>query len=485
MATPVKWRVFHLRINNLTDANVMQVIDAYRPHAREVTCGVREVGKSSGIAHHHFHVVMLEQTTLFRMRSLLPLLLLNQCGPDDVYLAPSLHYSDSSKTIEMNRDYCTKNGVFHSYVLSSKPRVVGSKRALVVDDPDDLSGFPAELPSAEDPILLNLAFNLSKDARYKLARRYVPDSDDLAPLALYEQMHRIHGHNTAKAFFTELYHTTAGLSVRKAFPGNQSAVVFPGSDDQEVLWIEGPAGSGKTSFLQLLYPGNYQKNKDTVYWETYNFTDHTVNNPHMAVVFNELDTVHDLLAFSPNSSSFDTVKNMLDVFPFPIEIKHKAQELIRPRRIFITSNTTLSHIMHMANILSRQSNHGNKLFGLDVNTLSAALHRRMISVSIDEVLEVYNCFVVKKIPFLGFGGVFHNSLRSDIGAALMDILQNETDPVAQIQKSHLVRKEMETRTIELLKPLRWVSFSVVRDARDPPPVHVLSRLLEERGLVTL
>lgn len=409
------------------------------------------------------HVHLLEQMTIGQVRKLF----LGDCEGRkpllDYFVSASKHYFDPSLTIDDNKAYVTKEGILFQHTLE-KPK----KRKATVDL--DASNLPDQLPEKEDADILATIYLLPKKQRYTLAQKYlgIDESIETSPIAMYELMHRTIGFNTAKAFFTELYHTTQGLSVRKAFPAAREGIIYPRSDEIEFYWITGPAGKGKTTFVNVLYPGNYVKNKDTVYWESYNFNDHSKDNPHMCVLFNELDTTFDLMAFSPNQKSFDTIKNMLDIKPFPIEIKHQAQQQIRPRRIYITSNTDLTRLMLTLAMQARHDTPSNPFYGLDVQTLKEALMRRLIQLTIDELLDTYNCFCIKTIEQIRFGGVFHNSLRTEIETRMQMINEDNLTYLEKFQEYVDLRTEMELRTIELLAPLRWVPIEQVKFAQSPP-----------------
>lgn len=453
-----KWQIFHIRVNNPTEEELEHWKELAPTHCREMVIGNYEIGKYRGATHVHIHVHFLSQMTLTGVRRLFLGSLPNRRSTYDFYIAPSLHYFDKAFTPETNRDYCTKNGTLWSFGGLSQ------KRAKVCrEEPtDDFDDLPSSLPEKEDDALMAQLRSMAKKRRIAYARKILDASEDASLIAMYERMHREHGHNYAHAFFPETYHTPAGCSVRKTFPTADEAIIYPPAEEQEVLWITGCAGTGKTSFLRLLHPYAYTKNKDTQYWEAFNFTDHSINNPHMAVVFNEVDTVQDLLNFAPNKSSFDAIKNIMDIFPFPIEIKHKQQEMIRPRRILITSNTTIEAIMEAGRTLSRHDAPNNKLYGLDFDTLSKALTRRIRVVHITELLDAYNCFVLPNQRGINFGGVFHNSVKNEIYKRLSDILSSEVNDLEVLIRVNELKAEMIHRSSELLKPMRWVPYNVIR-----------------------
>lgn len=244
-----------------------------------------------------------------------------------------------------------------------------------------------------------------------------------------------------------------------------------------MFWIHGPAGAGKTSFINALYPNHYSKNKATAYWEAYNFIDHSTENPHMVVCFNEVDTPFDLMAFSPNQSSFDTIKNVLDIYPFPVEVKHQQQRMIRPRRIFITSNTTISSLMHAVRSFVHQALPNNKFFGIDVNRLEAALSRRVVEVDIDDVLKAYRVKCLRNIKALNIGGivcesnwdVVRDKINETIDRMAQGIMEQQTG-ISRIKEDWTYYAKM---CQENLKQFRFMTYHDVVNGNLPIDLNYL------------
>lgn len=501
LSPKARYSVWHLRVDSLSDHELELLKQFAHLQCVELAIGVPELGGSSNQTHHHCHFYLSQSRSLKSLSVLLADVIGNRIHPHSYYLAPALHYFNPTLHFHHNYKYCTKNGILYSFIATrdlvdvasdnaSNPRAVKRRRPVsvmgsnfmdrTVDNGNaiDLDNDPAFDPALNFSLPLDSDLDgirefavLDKNQRLKIAKAFLSSKSivcgGLPKIALYELAHEHLGHNVAKALFSELYHRTEALSVRKSNPSSSTNIEYPSPAEQEVWWITGPPGAGKTTFLRLLFPGAYTKNKDCAYWESYRYQDHTVDNPHMCVVFNELDTPQDILNFSPNKASFDTFKNMLDSFPFPIEIKHKAQEMIRPRRIMITSNTTVTHILNDVEALSRRLESNNKYYGINVTALSGAINRRVTTIDIADVLTTYRCFCIPKDRELCFGGVFHMSLREEIRTVLRErVLEysNSTDPLKLVQllrDINVLRADWELRTVELLREYRWIPYEVV------------------------
>lgn len=99
---------------------------------------------------------------------------------------------------------------------------------------------------------------------------------------------------------------------------------------QPNLWIHGPTGTGKShKARQLLkeFGPFYSKNIANKWWDKYNGEE--------SVLCEDIDTNHAYQGFY--------VKIWADKYAFPCEIKNSG-DLIRPKRIFITSNYTIQQV---------------------------------------------------------------------------------------------------------------------------------------------
>lgn len=503
-----KYRVFHIRVNNPTEDDYTAWKKMAITHCKEFIISNVEYGGRRAQPHVHIHAQFTQQKYVSNVEKLMfahregPSSLANLRKGHDYYVAPAAFYTDTSKTAADNKNYCIKNGIYwefkntwdhpkFNHFITPAPnsnvatpmapikRYKQQKEESTETVPDWLEemDFPREL----DNETADLITKIPKNSRHRFVQKRLGFPPKTGVMTLYQACHRSWGQGTAYCFFPETYHSTSGLSVRKMFPSIQDRN-FPKPDEQEVLWITGSAGSGKTSFANLLYPGHYSKNKGTAYWEAFDFTDHSIANPHMTVVFNELDTVQDLIAFSPNGRSFDTIKNMLDVRPFPVEIKHGAQEMIRPRRIIITSNTTLPKLMHDLSMLSRHDTSNNMFYGINVHVLHAALARRIIQIDINQLLDAYGLICIPKMKHIPFGGVFAKKNKNKILNELRDIIMNTSD-ISDIENIDdqitAFLYEQETTTIEYLAPMRKKTFTEIIRQKNPPSVQCIMNEIDK------
>lgn len=481
-----KYTIFHVRVNDVTDEELEAWKEMAKVHCRELTIGTLEIGRVHGRKHYHCHVHFMCQKTIYAVRKLMIPNEPPRMPGKDYWIGISLHYTNSEYTIEDNRNYCTKEGILYSYTRPDSRRKRSAEEADLSKEFNEAEQNLIEefktLPEKEDNMLLRTIEGYPKKVRHAIAAKVLGVNKKDGVIVMYEQIHRRYGANTAKAFFTETYHSTAGLSVRKAYPSTNTEVVYPKASEQEVWWITGGAGTGKTTLLNLLYPGAYTKNKGTPYWESFNYKDHSIMNPHMAVIFNEMDTVSDLLQFSQNGKSFDAIKNILDVFPFPVEIKHSAQVTVRPRRVLITSNTTIDSLMTFTHLQSRhdQGISSNPIFGLDVSVLRNALLRRTKVINIRQLMDMVDCFCMPKMNNIDFGGVFACFLKDTIKEGLTNIVRTHfNDPFSLSKHVEEFRLDMEARTIDYLEKFRWqpmIHFPFIKTGMAPPEQHLLSEV---------
>ena len=104
----------------------------------------------------------------------------------------------------------------------------------------------------------------------------------------------------------------------------------PKLSELDNLWLVGPAGTGKSTFVHDKYPGGYKKSM-TKWWCGYNVDD----EGHSTVI---LDDLH------PRWSEKELLKNWADVFSFVAETKGGSMQ-IRPQRIVVTSNYTIEQVL--------------------------------------------------------------------------------------------------------------------------------------------
>lgn len=466
-----KFRVFHLRMNNVTSEELEKWKDLIKEHCREGIISNVEYGRERGIPHVHCHLQTVNQFTVQAITKLFIPETPKRKENLDYHISPGKFYFNNKFTVENNREYVMKRGIQWQYNkdASHNRTSLRNEVPLSTEEEAEYLSFLNNLPEKPTVNTLESIMRIPRHIRHEYIRKSFNMPEKTGIISLYEKCHKVMGHNYGHAFFNETYHSTQAMSVRKLYPCIRD-VSFPTSEEIEILWIYGGAGTGKTSFANLLYPGAYLKNKDTVYWESYDFTDHSLENPHMCVIFNELDTVQDLLSFSPNQKSFDTIKNIMDINPFPIEIKHRSQEMIRPRRIIITSNTTLDHIMNTLTYTARHDTPNNPFFMIDVGTLSQALKRRVIEVHIKELLDTYGLFCWPKMKTLHFGGVFPQKYKAEIKNELADCVQHVYRQGRE-ELNHevkLLRQKWEKKTIDYLECFRYVKYTEVKEMISPP-----------------
>ena len=101
-------------------------------------------------------------------------------------------------------------------------------------------------------------------------------------------------------------------------------------DKLDNLWIHGPHGCGKSTWVHRSFPGAYKKGVSK-WWDGFR----PEEPKHKIVV---VDDLH------PKWSEKELLKNWADLFPFVAEVKGGSM-LIRPERIVITSNYTPQEVL--------------------------------------------------------------------------------------------------------------------------------------------
>lgn len=427
--------VITLNVNAITDFDHFVSEVQSGVNISKYIIGNLETGKLNNKKHHHAVVILQKECTQSAVVKRFIKNYINLVHLEDYCCVPSAHYFNKDEhPIEKAIEYATKHGIMHqSANMESK-----LKRIEVV-----------------------------KKTRDTLITKFCEENDiptDEYAVVKYEKCLQLKGESIAKELFPLVHNKTEGKSVRKQNVNDkwQDENMFTG--DIFNIWIYGGAGLGKTTLVDVLYPGRYSKRKDTQYWEKYNYKNHTTSNNHMCVHFDEVCTIEDVLRFSASGKSPDTFKNMFCEAPFSIEIKHEAQEMTRFKVGIVTSNCSLEVITDKftERINAANYNKTDPLFGIDALTLKEALLRRFTIIHINDLHNKLGtvCISVDKE---GFGGVFMKNM-------LPDIIKERKELVVKYKGSTGLEKEEFYRlldelkrkyramTIQELEKFRWVPF---------------------------
>lgn len=138
----------------------------------------------------------------------------------------------------------------------------------------------------------------------------------------------------------------------------QSKKKFFGKHNDPHLWLYGFPGSGKTSIMQLVYPGYYKKDLCNRFWDLYKDDVHTHT------------MLEDLDANAVEHLSIQWLKTICDEAGFPIDQKYKTPQLTRTV-VLVTSNQDINGVLNAVDDLK------------DVENTKQAITRRFLQMRID------------------------------------------------------------------------------------------------------
>jgi hypothetical protein len=126
------------------------------------------------------------------------------------------------------------------------------------------------------------------------------------------------------------------------------------------VFVYGFPGSGKTSLMQVVFPGYYKKDLSNRFWDLYN------DKIHNEVMLEDLD------GNALEKLGLQWFKTICDEAGFPIDQKYKTPQLTRAT-ILVTSNYSLNDMVSMIEDIKC------------VSDVKAALERRFFQVRVDQL----------------------------------------------------------------------------------------------------
>ena len=204
------------------------------------------------------------------------------------------HFIPANGTADQNAEYCAKEGDFREFgTRPQSPRDKGQLGAQLGGQP---GGQYGQIGGDMEQARWQMTWDLAKEGRIE----EIP----------------------------------ADIRVRHYSTINKIAAKYqkapPKLSKLDNLWLVGPPGTGKSTFVHNQYPGGYKKSM-TKWWCGYNMDD----EGHSTVI---LDDLH------PRWSEKELLKNWADVFSFVAETKGGSMQ-IRPQRIVVTSNYTIEQVL--------------------------------------------------------------------------------------------------------------------------------------------
>lgn len=432
--TQKKFNIWSQRVDKPTEEEQEHIKKQIEELCSKGVIGVKETGKHK--EHYHMAFSLRKEKS---QSATAKTFIINQgqkVHMEDYCLLPSAHYFSKEAVPEAIFTYAIKKGVLFNHRFKTE--------------------------EAKEEVKNNRLRRINE-----FCEQYNIDKDEVN-LVKYEKAIQVLGIQKAKELFPTIHYSANGVRIQKDNVNDKHTLDVPSCGNQ---WITGPPGTGKTSFLDVLHPGRYTKNKDTKFWESFNYQDTSTNNNHMCVHFDELGTVQDMLNMSGGVSQ-DQFKLIFQDAPFTIEIKHGAQQTVRFRKGIVTGNDSWQSLINQVYKQCNNDNHTNPLRGFSAGQFKAAIERRFTFVDISEVLDTYNCFTIKKTKF-GLGGCFHKSFRDVIYKKHNDYIKeakerNKNGELKAVVNTDLRRKcidlakKYKNKTIKELEPQRWMSYEDVK-----------------------
>lgn len=134
------------------------------------------------------------------------------------------------------------------------------------------------------------------------------------------------------------------------------------------LWIYGFPGTGKTTLMQLVYPGMYKKDLNNRFFDLYD------DKIHGHVMLEDLDHAN------VEKLGIQFLKTLCDEAGFPIDQKYKTPQLTKTT-VLVTSNFTISDVVPE---------------GKGVDETKAALYRRFMEIRVDQLQQYLGVKLISK-----------------------------------------------------------------------------------------
>lgn len=144
---------------------------------------------------------------------------------------------------------------------------------------------------------------------------------------------------------------------------HQKKKQFFGKHTDPHIYLFGFPGSGKTSLMQMVYPGYYKKDLSNRFWDLYNEEEHT------HVMLEDLDSNN------VDKLGVQFLKTICDEAGFPIDQKYKTPQLTRAT-ILVTSNQDLESLINGCDDVK------------ELEVTKRALRRRFLHLRVDSLQRI-------------------------------------------------------------------------------------------------